>query len=133
MRHVVVVLALLGVLFSWAFTRHIPLLYAQGFGSSPLIGEWEVRHTDMGLGRVFTFHPDSSFEVRIFRIYAGGTQVIHAQSGMYSVQGNRLNLRTKSGESAIYSWRMTRDPYVGSRILWLVDSKGMEEPYYGSR
>jgi hypothetical protein len=94
-----------------------------------LIGEWEVRDTAMGAGRMYRFQSNGTYEYRIFRILPGTTQVIKSEAGTYIVQGNRLTLQPQGGDSRIYGWQITRDPYVGDRILWLENPSGVREQF----
>jgi hypothetical protein len=98
-----------------------------------LIGDWEVRHTAAGIGHIYTFQTNGTYEYNIFSILPGITKVIKSEAGAYAVQGDRLTLKPRGGNSKTYRWQLTRDPYVRDRILWLEDSNGGREQFYGSR
>jgi hypothetical protein len=97
------------------------------------IGDWEVRDTAMSAGQIYRFNSNGTYEYRIFRILPGTTQVIKSEAGTYIVQGNRLTLQPRGGDSTTYGWQITRDPHIGDRILWLENPNGVREQFYGSR
>ena len=106
----------------------------KGFVMEPsLLGKWEVRNTAMGAGKIYVFRSDGTYVYIIFRILPGRVEPIQSETGDYSVRGNYLTLEPEGDDARTYQWEITRDRYVGDRILWLKHRDGLKEQFYGSR
>jgi tetratricopeptide (TPR) repeat protein len=110
-----------------------------------LIGEWSV--TSSGFSAVlYRFKADGSYEHSgTMESNLANTKVVLFETRTFSVQGDLLTLKRRSGtlvqnarreqlgsKTEAYRWRITSDPYTGGRVLWLTSSDGQQQQFYAN-
>lgn len=102
--------------------------------TAPILGVWVQDDTGPGLNyrRRFEFRPDGSYQFLFTSRPTGSMseQVLTAESGRYSVNGDRLSLSPMAGTPSHLGWRIDADPYVGGMRLSVTLPDGTLGIYY---